>query len=82
MKHRVEPSALVGYARAHGVLLHEGERFTLTRGTDYATANQRCVVLDMNKLASLVHHQPKLVSTKGSDHGGLQEDEQQGQLHR
>lgn len=73
MKHRVEPSAILGYAKAHNVLLNESERFTLTRGTDYATSNQRCVVLDMNKLASLVHHQPRLVSPTGDHHGSESE---------
>lgn len=60
MKHRLELSALLGYAKDVGVLIHENERFTLTKGTDYATANIRCVVLDMNKLAAQVSHSPKL----------------------
>lgn len=67
MKHRVEMSAVLGYAKDNAVLLNETERFTLTRGTDYATANMRCVVLDMDRLASLVVRKPKLVVNNQGD---------------
>jgi uncharacterized protein (DUF927 family) len=61
MKHRLELSAVLQYAKDVGILIHENERFTLTRGTNYANANLKCVVLDMNKLAGAVSHSPKLV---------------------
>jgi len=50
LKNRTDLSAVLDHLRSHGALLSEDERVTLTRGTDLPRVQQRCVVVDMNKL--------------------------------
>jgi len=50
IKNRYDYNVLVNRLEMDGVLLKKGEKFTMTRGTDYPTVQQRCIVVDMHKL--------------------------------
>jgi hypothetical protein len=50
IKNRYDYNVLIDMLDRDGVLLKKGEKFTLTRGTDYPTVQQRCIVVDMHKL--------------------------------
>jgi hypothetical protein len=60
-KHRMDPSAMVNYAKTNGFLVEGGERFNLTRGTEYAAVQVSCVVFDMNIMSGTTAVTPKLV---------------------
>lgn len=50
LKNRIEPKNIVDCAKAAGALISEEEKFTIGKGTQYATASLKCLVLDMRKL--------------------------------
>jgi hypothetical protein len=50
IKNRYDYNVMLDKLDKDGVLLKKGEKFTLTRGTDYPTVQQRCIVVDMHKL--------------------------------
>ena len=50
MKNRIDFHAMLGSLQQEGALLKQGEKFTLTRGTDYPVIQQRCIFVDTNKL--------------------------------
>lgn len=50
MKNRTDYNAMLAKLDADGVLVHKSEKLTLTRGTDFPTVQQRCIVVDMLKL--------------------------------
>jgi hypothetical protein len=50
IKNRYDYNVMLDKLDTDGVLLKKGEKFTLTRGTDYPTVQQRCIVVDMHKL--------------------------------
>jgi len=50
MKHRMDYPALISSLQKEGALVKQGEKFTLTRGTDYPMVQQRCIIVDLLKL--------------------------------
>jgi len=50
MKNRIDFHAMLSSLQQEGALLKQGEKFTLTRGTDYPVIQQRCIFVDTNKL--------------------------------
>jgi hypothetical protein len=49
-KNRTDFSNIVGHLREAGALVAEDEKVTLTRGTDMPRVQQRCIIVDTNKL--------------------------------
>ena len=66
MRHRIEYSDVLANLNKEGALLKHGEKFTITRGTDQANVQQRCIVVDTTKLDMEAGSSPALsvVSTK------------------
>lgn len=50
MKHRIDFHSVLANLQSAGALIAHGEKFTLTRGTDQTTVQQRCVIVDTGKL--------------------------------
>lgn len=50
MKNRLDYPAMMTALQKEGALLKQGEKFTLTRGTDYPMVQQRCIIVDTLKL--------------------------------
>ncbi len=50
MKNRIDFHAMMATLQKEGALLKQGEKFTLTRGTDYPIVQQRCIIVDTLKL--------------------------------
>lgn len=50
MKHRLEYTDMLAGLSKEGALLKHGEKFTITRGTDQTSVQQRCIIVDMAKL--------------------------------
>ena len=49
VKNRFDYNVMLDRLDIDGVLMKRGEKFTLTRGTDYPTIQQRCAIIDMHK---------------------------------
>ena len=49
VKNRFDYNVMLDRLDSDGVLMKRGEKFTLTRGTDYPTIQQRCAIIDMHK---------------------------------
>jgi len=45
-KNRIDFNTILGYLRTKGALIHDSEKLRLTRGTDMAGGQTRCVVID------------------------------------
>jgi hypothetical protein len=50
MKNRIDFHTMMTTLQKEGALLKQGEKFTLTRGTDYPIVQQRCIFVDTLKL--------------------------------
>jgi hypothetical protein len=50
MKNRIDYHAMMANLQKEGALLKQGEKITLTRGTDVPMVQQRCIIIDMLKL--------------------------------
>ena len=50
MKNRIDFQEMMGALTKEGALVKQGEKFTMTRGTDYPMIQQRCVIVDTLKL--------------------------------
>jgi hypothetical protein len=50
MKNRTDYNAMINKLEMDGFLLKKSEKLTLTRGTDFPTVQQRCIVVDMLKM--------------------------------
>ena len=50
MKNRIDFHAMLNSLQQEGALMKQGEKFTLTRGTDYPVIQQRCIFIDTLKL--------------------------------
>jgi len=64
IKNRTDYNVMVNKLAAEGYLVSRGEKVTLTKGTDYPTVQQRCIIVDMYKIdkeavptLTLVHSQ-------------------------
>jgi hypothetical protein len=64
IKNRTDYNVMVNKLSANGYLVSKGEKVTLTKGTDYPTVQQRCIIVDMYKIdkeavptLTLVHNQ-------------------------
>lgn len=64
IKNRTDYNVMVNKLAANGYLVSRGEKVTLTKGTDYPTVQQRCIIVDMYKIdkdavptLTLVHSQ-------------------------
>lgn len=64
IKNRTDYNVMVNKLAASGYLVSRGEKVTLTKGTDYPTVQQRCIIVDMYKIdkeavptLTLVHSQ-------------------------
>jgi hypothetical protein len=64
IKNRTDYNVMVNKLSAGGYLVSKGEKVTLTKGTDYPTVQQRCIIVDMYKIdkeavptLTLVHNQ-------------------------
>ena len=68
-RNRTDFVNIIDHLRDAGALLAEDERITLTRGTDLPRVQQRCVIVDTNKLE---HAAPVLV-VNNSDTGEADE---------
>lgn len=65
MKHRMELDSVLTYLRDAELLVADNESFTLTRGTEHAISNQKCVVINMHKLSDSLPNSPKLTVHTG-----------------
>lgn len=61
VKHRVELNGILSHAREHGYLVSAGERFNLTKGTEYAAVQTTCIVFDTYAMDTALPGTPKLV---------------------
>jgi Domain of unknown function (DUF927) len=61
VKHRVELSGILSHARANGYLVTAGERFNLTKGTEYAAVQTTCIVFDTHAMDAALPGAPKMV---------------------
>jgi hypothetical protein len=50
MKNRIDFHAMLANLQKEGALLKQGEKITLTRGTDVPMVQQRCLIIDTLKL--------------------------------
>jgi hypothetical protein len=50
MKNRIDFHAMMNSLQNEGALLSQGEKITLTRGTDVPMVQQRCIIIDTQKL--------------------------------
>jgi hypothetical protein len=50
MKNRIDFQEMMAALTKEGALVKQGEKFTMTRGTDYPMIQQRCVIVDTLKL--------------------------------
>ena len=50
MANRVDYSAMMAQVEKAGALLKKSEKLLVTRGTDYAPIQQRCIVVDMSRM--------------------------------
>jgi hypothetical protein len=50
MKNRIDFQAMMGNLQKEGALIKQGEKITLTRGTDVPMVQQRCIIIDTTKL--------------------------------
>ena len=50
MKNRIDFHAMMTSLENESALIKQGEKFTITRGTDYPIVQQRCVIVDTLKL--------------------------------
>jgi hypothetical protein len=50
MKNRIDYHAMMANLQKEGALLKQGEKITLTRGTDVPMVQQRCIIIDTQKL--------------------------------
>lgn len=50
MKNRIDFHAMMTNLQKEGALLKQGEKITLTRGTDVPMVQQRCIIIDTQKL--------------------------------
>ena len=50
MKNRIDYHSVLANLKSEGALVQHGDKFTLTRGTDQATVQQRCIIVDTTKL--------------------------------
>lgn len=64
IKNRTDYNVMVNKLASEGYLISRGEKITLTKGTDYPTVQQRCIIVDMYKIdkeavptLTLVHNQ-------------------------
>lgn len=64
IKNRTDYNVMVNKLASEGYLVSRGEKVTLTKGTDYPTVQQRCIIVDMYKIdkeavptLTLVHSQ-------------------------
>ena len=64
IKNRTDYNVMVNKLASDGYLVSRGEKVTLTKGTDYPTVQQRCIIVDMYKIdkeavptLTLVHSQ-------------------------
>jgi hypothetical protein len=64
IKNRTDYNVMINKLSGNGYLISKGEKVTLTKGTDYPTVQQRCIIVDMYKIdkeavptLTLVHSQ-------------------------
>jgi hypothetical protein len=64
IKNRTDYNVMINKLLGNGYLISKGEKVTLTKGTDYPTVQQRCIIVDMYKIdkeavptLTLVHSQ-------------------------
>lgn len=50
MKNRIDFHAMISNLQKEGALLKQGEKITLTRGTDVPIVQQRCIIIDTQKM--------------------------------
>lgn len=50
MKNRIDFHAMMTSLEKESALIKQGEKFTLTRGTDYPIVQHRCIIVDTLKL--------------------------------
>ena len=50
MKNRIDFHSMIATLQKEGALLKQGEKITLTRGTDVPMVQQRCLIIDTLKL--------------------------------
>lgn len=50
MKNRIDFQTMMASLQKEGALLKQGEKITLTRGTDVPMVQQRCIIIDTQKL--------------------------------
>ena len=50
MRNRTDYQVMLDMLRSNGALIKAGEKVVVTRGTDYSAFQQRCIVVDTNKL--------------------------------
>lgn len=67
IKNRTDYNVMVNKLAASGYLVSKGEKVTLTKGTDYPTVQQRCIIVDMYKIDKEAVPTLTLVHSQGVD---------------
>jgi hypothetical protein len=66
VKQRIDMGSLMSYAKGHGFLVSDGERFNVTRGTELPAVQVVCASFDMNRAQGLVSTPRLTVHNSGS----------------